>query len=201
MFTVRTPQEILDTPHVTVKTKGSKIYRDGIELDKGAALSQRKIDSKIELFKKYAWYWSIYPDRYLDLITPISSKFKLKFFQRIFLRICLRHGRILTVAPRAAGKSFICLLALYLICMFRPHSTTFICSPGKAQSAKIAAQKIKQLWELLPILKWEIEGEGNFGADYVKLTFKNGSTLTVMTPLNSTRGQRATFGILDEYRL
>jgi hypothetical protein len=27
---------------------------------------------------------------------------------------------------------------LLLICIFRPKSTTFICSPGKAQSAKIA---------------------------------------------------------------
>jgi hypothetical protein len=43
-------------------------------------------------------------------------------------------------------------------------------------------------------------GEGNFGNDYVKLTFRNGSLLDVMTPLNSTRGNRATAGILDEFR-
>ena len=199
MFTVRTPQEILDTPHVTVKTKGSKIYRDGIELDKGAALSQRKIDSKIELFKKYAWYWSIYPDRFVDLITPVGSKFKLKFYQRIFLRVCLRHGRIATIAPRAAGKSFICLLALFLICIFRPHSKCFSCAPGKAQGAKIAQQKLKQILDLLPPLKWEIEKE-NYGADYVTIVFKNGSEFSIIPPLNSSRGQRSTFGIIDEYR-
>ena len=80
MFTVRTPEEILNTPHFTVKTKGSKIFRDGVELDKGAALSARKIEEKIDLFEKYAWYWSVYPDRFVDLITPVNSKFKLKFF-------------------------------------------------------------------------------------------------------------------------
>ena len=63
MFTVRTPEEILNTPHFTSTVKGSKIYRDGVELDKGAALSARKIEEKIDLFQKYAWYWSVYPDR------------------------------------------------------------------------------------------------------------------------------------------
>lgn len=33
-----------------------------------------------------------------------------------------------------------------------------------------------------------------------KLTFKNGSALDIMSPLNSTRGNRATCGILDEFR-
>jgi hypothetical protein len=52
----------------------------------------------------------------------------------------------------------------------------------------------------LPLLKEEIIGEGNFGADYAKLSFRNGSLLDIMTPLNSTRGNRATAGILDEFR-
>ena len=49
-------------------------------------------------------------------------------------------------------------------------------------------------------MKNEIIGGGNFGNDYVRLTFKNGSLFDVMTPLNSTRGNRATVGILDEFR-
>lgn len=199
MINIKTPEEILNTPHYTVKNKGSKIYRDGIELEKGVVLSAKKIEDKIKLFEKYAWYWSIYPDRYIDMITPVGSKFKLKFFQRIFLRACLRHGRICTIAPRAAGKSFICILALILICIFRPHTKAFDCAPGKAQSAKISQAKIKQIFDLLPALKWEIEKE-NYGADYTTIVFKNGSEFSIMSALNSTRGQRATFGIIDEFR-
>lgn len=75
-----------------------------------------------------------------------------------------------------------------------------MCSPGKEQSAKIAQQKVKQLFELLPLLKEEIIGEGNMGNGYMRLTFRNGSVFDVMTPLQSTRGNRATAGILDEYR-
>lgn len=196
---ILTPDQILNSEHFVSDNTSSEFYREGILLEKGVSLSVKKIEDHLDLFKKYAWYWSVYPDRYIDLITPVGSKFKLKYFQRIFLRTCLRHGRILTVAPRAAGKSFICILALILICIFRPHSKAFSCAPGKAQSAKISQQKIKQIFELLPILKWEIEKE-NYGADYTTIKFKNGSEFSVMSPLNSTRGQRATFGIIDEYR-
>jgi hypothetical protein len=56
------------------------------------------------------------------------------------------------------------------------------------------------LWEIFPLLKEEILGEGNFGNDYVKLTFRNGSLLDIISPLNSSRGNRATAGILDEFR-
>ena len=79
------------------------------------------------------------------------------------------------------------MLALFLICIFRPHSKCFSCCPGKAQSAKVSAAKVKQLMELLPPLKWEIEKE-NYGSDYTTIKFKNGSEFSIMSPLNSTRG-------------
>lgn len=194
------PSAMVNTVHYVCSKITNQYMRDGIALDKGAVLTERRIDNNMELYKKYVSLWMVYPDLYLRLITPTTSKFRLKFFQVIFLRACLRYGRVLTIAPRAAGKSFICILALYLICIFRPNSHVFQCAPGKAQGAKIASQKIKQLWDLLPLLKEEIVGEGNFGNDYVKLTFRNGSALDIMSPLHSTRGNRATVGILDEFR-
>lgn len=116
------PNAILNVVHYTIKTATKKFYRDGIELEKNAVITPRRIEKNLELYKKWLNYFSVYPDMYVKLITPISSKFQLKFFQVLFLRVCLRHGRILTIAPRAAGKSFICILALYLICIFRPGS-------------------------------------------------------------------------------
>lgn len=50
------------------------------------------------------------------------------------------------------------------------------------------------------MLKEEIVGSGNFGSDYITLNFKNGSQFTIMTPINSTRGNRANCGIIDEFR-
>lgn len=196
---ILTPEEMLNSG----KSKVSNVqtyFRDGIQLEKGATLSEKRIDGRIKLYQQYMDFFAAYPDLYLDTILSPNSKFKLKFFQRIFLRACVRYGRVLTIAPRAAGKSFICILALLLICIFRPKCRVFNCSPGKSQSAKIGSQKIHQIWDIWPLLKEEIIGNGNFGSDYIELKFRNGSQFTVMTPINSTRGNRANCGIIDEFR-
>ena len=200
VYNIRMPKEILNTVHYVATKAAKRYYRNGIELEKNAIITPKRVEAHRELYEQICHLWSVYPDLYIKMITPTTSKFKLKFFQVLFLRVCLRHGRILTIAPRAAGKSFICILAMYLICMFRPHSHVFDCAPGKEQSAKIAQAKIKQLWQLLPLLKEEIVGEGNMGTGYMTLTFRNGSIMDILTPLASTRGNRATAGIIDEYR-
>lgn len=105
-----------------VLSKGETFYRDGVALEKGAVITEKRIQRHLKLYQQYMELFISYPDLYLDLIKPTHSKFKLKFFQIMFLRACLRYGRVLTIAPRAAGKSFICILALYLICIFRPGS-------------------------------------------------------------------------------
>lgn len=168
MSEILLPEQIRNIIHYSIGKASKVVMRNGIILEKGAVLTPRRIDQNFEIYKRYYEVWSVYPDLYLKQILPTSSKFKLKFFQILFLRACMRHGRILTIAPRAAGKSFICILALYMICIFRPNSHVFLCSPGKAQGAKIAGTKIKQLQEIFPLLKNEIIGEGNYGADYVK---------------------------------
>ena len=120
------PNLLLDAMTYVVHSATEKIYRNGVELEKGAVLSKNRIEKNRNLYEKFCEFWSSYPDLFIDLITPSTSNFKLKFFQRLFLRTCLRHGRVLTIAPRASGKSFICILALYLICMFRPKSHNFL---------------------------------------------------------------------------
>ena len=192
------PDELLrntgPAPH-----QGQTFYRNGIQLEKGATLSEQRIERHLELYQQYMDFFLNYPDCYLDFLLPTTSKFKFKFFQRMFLRACLRYGRVLTIAPRAAGKSFICILAQILICIFRPGSREFICAPGKSQSAKISTQKLSQLFQIWPLLKEEIEKE-NYGSDYVYLKFHNGSEFMVITPLGSSRGNRANCGVIDEYR-
>ena len=199
-FSIPLPKQMLEDTSTIFKSKTEVFYRDGVPLEKGAVLTQKRIRKHLQLYQQYMELFICYPDLYLDLIKPPESRFKLKFFQVMFLRACLRYGRVLTIAPRAAGKSFICILALYLICIFRPGTHVFQCAPGKAQGAKIASQKIHQLWDFFPLLKAEIIGNGNFGNDYVRLTFRNESCLDIMSPLNSTRGNRANAGILDEFR-
>lgn len=175
-------------------------YKEGVELEKGVILTEEYLLKHEELFKKYANFFSAYPDIFIDLITPEESNFSLFFFQRIFLRACMRYRYHYCTACRAFSKTFISILALYLECMFRPGVKLFICAPGKNQSAKIAKDKIYEIWDKLPFLKKEIIGDGNFGKDYVTLTFRNGSIFDVVGALDSERGGRRHGGLIDEIR-
>ncbi len=116
------PEAIAAATTRLFKTRGKTFYRNGIQLEKGAVINENRIRYNLDLYEYYFDLFSQYPDIFIELITPTDSKFKLKFFQVIFLRACLRYGRVSATMPRAAGKSFICILALYLICIFRPRS-------------------------------------------------------------------------------
>lgn len=197
---ILSPNTILNTAHYVVNKVTNRYYRNGIELEKGAIVTEKRIEKHRELYKKYCEFWSIYPDLFLDTIKRQDSNFNLFFYQRLFLRMTMRYGRLCVIAPRAFSKSFISILALYLLCMFRPGGKYFIVAPGKAQSAKIAREKIYEIWDLFPLLKKEIFGDGNFGGDYVRLTFRCGSVFDVVSALNSQRGGRRHGGLIDETR-
>lgn len=126
------PQTILNTVHYTIKKTVEKFYKNGVELEKGALITNKRIDKNREIYEKIYNYWMCYPDMFLQLITPSDSHFKLYFYQRIFLRLIMRHGRICVIAPRAFSKSFVSVLGMYLLCIFRPKIKVFICAPGKA---------------------------------------------------------------------
>ena len=50
MINLRSPQEILNTPHYIVTNAQSLVYRDGIPLEKGAVLTPRKLEEKEDFF-------------------------------------------------------------------------------------------------------------------------------------------------------
>jgi hypothetical protein len=162
--------------------------------------NQEKISrfQKLQLiFTQYLSLWRWYPDIFVDMITPADSKFKLFFYQRLFLRAIFRHRYVYATFTRAFSKSFLSILALYLKCIFFPSIKLFVCSGGKEQAANIAKEKIEELWELFPILQREIKFH-QFSKDYVKLVFHNGSKLDIVAVQNSTRGGRRHAGLMEE---
>lgn len=176
-------------------------YRDGIELEKGVLLSKNQVDDKWDIYTKWMNYFTAYPDKFIELITPAESNFKLFFYQKIFLRACLRYRYHYCTAPRAFSKTFVSILAMMLKCIFQPGSKCFICAPKKEQSAKIAKEKIDEILDLFPILRKELTGERyNAGSDYIKMTFRNGSIFDVVAALDSQRGGRRHYGLVDEVR-
>ena len=59
------PSVILNTIHYVAGKISSEFVRDGIPLEKGAILTERRIDNNKELYEKYVSLWSVYPDLYL----------------------------------------------------------------------------------------------------------------------------------------
>lgn len=169
--------------------KFNRMIKNGVVVHKGATLSRNRINKHLALYQIYATFFAAYPDLYLDLIKPVNSGFHFFFYQRIFLRACVRYRYVYTTAPRAFSKSFISILAIYMICMTRPGAKMFICAPGKEQSAKIAKEKLNEIWGIWPLLEKELE-KANFGKDYVELFFRNKSKFDVVGALDSTRGGR-----------
>lgn len=86
-----------------------------------------------------------------------------------------------------------------------PGTKRFIVATYKRQAAKVAKEKIFEIYQHWPLLRKEIIGgdisetPGNFGADYVTLKFRNGSQLDVVGG-DGTRGLRRNGGLLDELR-
>lgn len=148
--------------------------RDGVEVEKGAVLTEEYLKAHEEDLRKTIDLYTAYPDIYLDTIKPADSTFELFFYQRIVLRAIMRYKEVFVTACRAFSKSFITILAIFLQCIFMPGTKRFICAPNKNQSAQIAKEKIFEIYEKWPLLKKEVIGgdildtPGNFGKDYVK---------------------------------
>lgn len=182
-----------------------QVERENIPIEKGAILTSQWVDKNEDFLKKMWNYFMVYPDIYLDLITPVDSTFRLYFYQRLFLRACMRYTNVYFWACRATAKTFLAVLAKYLQCVFLPGHVGSIIAPGKKQSAEISQQKIKEIWKIWPLLEKELaiyqgKPHANMGSDYTELFFKNGSVLKVVGALDSSRGLRTHATLLDETR-
>lgn len=170
---------------------------DGNDIQKESDEKLSRFQRLLGVFIQYLSLWRMYPDLFIDMITPPDSKFKLYFYQRVFLRAIFRYKYVYATFTRAFSKSFLSIMALYLKCIFYPKIKLFVCSGGKEQAANIAKEKIEELWDLFPVLQREIK-DYQFSKDYVKLVFHNGSKLDIVAVQNSTRGGRRHSGLMEE---
>jgi hypothetical protein len=148
-------------------------------------------------FSKYVSLWRVCPDLFIDFITPKDSKFKLFFYQRVFLRSAIRHKYFYATFTRAFSKSFLSILILYIKLILYPNISLFICSGGKGQATNIAKEKIEEIWEKFPILKREVK-DYQVSKDYLKVTLQNNSRLDIVAVRESTRGGRRNAGLIEE---
>ena len=177
-----------------------------LSLSKGGkkmGLSEERIREQLPIIRDYIAYWREYPDMFVEFLCGENNpeNFHLFFYQRLFLRAVMRHRYAYATFPRAYSKSFLSVLILMLRCVLYPGAHLFVTTGGKEQAAGIAREKAEELCKLIPGLKNEIDwtrGASKASKNMVEYLFKNGSKLDIMAAQQSSRGKRATGGLVEE---
>ena len=179
-------------------------FMDNEEQEITGFLNRKRVNEHFNECGEMLNIFMVYPDLFLDLITPHDSHFHLFFFQRIMIRCMARGNATYETFSRGTSKSFLADVDRYLHCMFIPRHNTTITAGTNKQAAAIAKQKIvDDLWVKFPLLANEMQKRrvaGKtldayiMGADYVEFHFKNGSSLG----LGNVRGLRKESLILEE---
>jgi hypothetical protein len=141
-----------------------------------------------------------YPDLLVDYMKGPDSTFKFFLYQRIFLRVVMRHRYVYATFPRAYSKSFLSMMVLMLRCILYPGSDLFVTTGGKEQAASITIAKIEEICRLIPALSNEINWERGISKkskDNVNYVFKNSSRISILAAKESSRGQRRTGGLME----
>lgn len=175
----------------------------GNTLTKKVGLSEERIREQIPVIRQYVAFWREYPDIFVEFLCGETNpeNFHLYFYQRVFLRAVMRHRYAYATFPRAYSKSFLSVLILMLRCVLYPGAHLFVTTGGKEQAAGIAREKAEELCKLIPGLKNEIDwsrGATKASKNMVEYIFKNGSKLDIMAAQQSSRGKRATGGLMEE---
>lgn len=169
---------------------------------KKVGLSEERIMMQLPVIRQYVAFWREYPDIFVEFLCGENPhNFHLFFYQRVFLRAVMRHRYAYATFPRAYSKSFLSVLVLMLRCILYPGSHLFVTTGGKEQAAGIAKEKSDELCKLIPGLNNELDltrGKTKTSKDNIELIFKNGSKLDIMAARQSSRGKRATGGLMEE---
>ena len=164
-------------------------------------ISEERLLQDIDQLRDLIAYFRQYPDVFVDFIKGKDSTFEFLFYQRVFLRIVMRHRYVYATFPRAYSKSFLSMMALMIRCILYPNSHLFVTTGGKEQAASITVAKIEEICRLIPGLNDEINwdrGVSTKSKDNVKYVFKNGSTIDILAARQSSRGQRRTGGLMEQ---
>ena len=164
-------------------------------------LSEERLKEQVPHLRKLISFYREYPDYLVDFMKGPDSTFHFYFYQRIFLRVVMRHRYVYATFPRAYSKSFLSMMVLMLRCILYPNSHLFVTTGGKEQAASITIAKIEEICKLIPELNNEINWERGISKkskDDVKYVFKNGSSIDILAARQSSRGQRRTGGLMEE---
>ena len=163
-----------------------------IELDHSKTREQRVLEGMA------AWvsFYRENPHRFVKDYLNIN----LKPFQQILLLEMDQNNYTAYIAARGQGKSFIASLFCCVRCILYPGTKICVAAGVRAQGINILEYIQNQFIQISPNLKNEIESM-QISNQKAVCTFHNGSFIKVVTASDSSRGNRATIILLDEFRM
>lgn len=108
-------------------SSGKDVLKQGI--------SKERLDAILPHLRMAISFYREYPDLFVDFLKGHNPEnFDLFFYQRVFLRICMRHKYVYATYPRAYSKSFLAILVLALRAILFPNAKLFVTTGGKERT-------------------------------------------------------------------
>lgn len=155
-----------------------------------------KVDRIMEGVAQYCAYYRANPHRFAKDYLHID----LRLFQKIVINMMMRSTNAVFIGARGIGKSYLSAIFCCIKAILWPGSKIVIASGTRGQAINVLEKIMLELKPNSPELAAEIEEAKINGTD-AKIVFRNGSYIKVVTASDSSRGNRATVLILDEFRL
>ena len=112
-------------------------------------LSEERLKAQLLHLRNMTAFFREYPDLLVDYMKGPDSTFQFYFYQRVFIRIVMRHRYVYATFPRAYSKSFLSMMVLMLRCILYPNAHLFVTTGGKEQAASITIAKIEEICKKL----------------------------------------------------
>lgn len=156
--------------------------------------------------KKRIKQWTTFYRKNWEIYAEERLRVKLRPFQRIMLHLIGRSEVFFAVCARGSAKTFIVGLAAVIYCLLYPYGYVVITASTVDQAKKMVDNKIRNelILKLSPVLHYMYQKgliEITSSTDRAEVSFFNGSSITVMPALDSSRGARASFLVYEECRL
>lgn len=170
--------------------------------------TEKSIKRKIspEKRKEQVKRWTTFYRRNLDIYAEERLRIKLRPFQRVMLYMMGISQTWFAICSRGISKTFMVALYSVCICLLKPYSEVVITASTIDQGRKMVEEKIKKelVKKLSPVLSYMYDNGMiviKTSKDEVIVNFFNGSSIKVLPPLDSSRGERATVLVYEECRL
>lgn len=169
------------------RTSHDAAFNNNIDMagDKNKNLFDKNIDKYID-FVSWARF---YPDLFLDLIKPQDGGIKLHVDQRVYLRCICRFTSVYGVFNRGWGKTYLEVLAMFLVAIFHPGIELSLTAQTKENAAELLKDKYQEIIKHFPLLENEIIDK-KFSKNDAELLLVNGSRIDVLANSQSSKGQR-----------